>query len=158
MPYLALFFRLIVRPMLREGARTALVVAAVALGVAVVLAIDLAGNAAAGSFRSSMETLSGDNDLEVTAAGGVPEKLIGDLARLPYPLRIGARIEDHATVVTTGETFHSSASTSSRRPTPASRRSSTSLPTAASSITSTTSTRSGSPMDLGNGLATRSPS
>ena len=104
MPYLVLFFRLIVRPMLRERARTLLIIAAVALGVAVVLAIDLAGNAAAGSFRSSMETLSGDNDLEVTAAGGVPEKLVGDLSRLPYPLRIGPRIEDHATVVRTGET------------------------------------------------------
>ena len=52
-------------------------VTAVALGVAVVLAIDLAGNAAAGSFRSSMETLAGDNDLEVTAAGGVPEAIVG---------------------------------------------------------------------------------
>ncbi len=72
MTWLPLFFRLIVRPMLRERARTALILSAVALGVAVVLAIDLSGNAAAGSFRSSMETLAGDNDLEVTAAGGVP--------------------------------------------------------------------------------------
>ena len=46
---------------------------AVALGVAVVLAIDLASGAAAGSFRSSMQTLSGDDDLEVVATGGVPE-------------------------------------------------------------------------------------
>src|SRR5260370_37939633 len=103
MAYLALFFRLIVRPVLRERARSLLVIAAVALGVAVVLAIDLSGNAAAGSFRSSMETLAGDNDLEVTAAGGVPETLVGDLARLPFALRITPRIEDHATVVSTGE-------------------------------------------------------
>jgi putative ABC transport system permease protein len=104
MPYSSLFFRLIVRPMLRERARSLLVIAAVALGVAVVLAIDRAGNAAAGSFRSSMETLAGDNDLEVAAAGGVPEKIVGQLARLPYPLRISPRIEDHATVAPTGET------------------------------------------------------
>jgi putative ABC transport system permease protein len=104
MTYLTLFFRLIIRPMLRERARSLLVIAAVALGVAVVLAIDLAGNAAAGSFRSSMETLAGDNDLEVTAAGGVPEKIVADLARLPYPLRISPRIEDHATLASTGET------------------------------------------------------
>ncbi len=83
MAYFTLFFRLIVRPLLRERARSLLVIAAVTLGVAVVLAIDLAGNAAAGSFRSSMETLAGDNDLEVTAAGGVPKKIAGDLARLP---------------------------------------------------------------------------
>ena len=103
MAFIALFFRLIIRPMLREPARSLLVIAAVALGVAVELAIDLAGNAAAGSFRSSMETLAGDNDLEVTAAGGVPETIVGSLARLPYPLRISPRIEDHATVAATGE-------------------------------------------------------
>ena len=99
----ALFLRLIIRPALREPARSLLVIAAVAVGAAVVLAIDLAGNAAAGSFRSSMETLAGDNDLEVTAAGGVPEALVGTLAQLPYPLRISPRVEDHVTVVATGE-------------------------------------------------------
>lgn len=103
MAALSLLFRLIVRPALREPARSLLVIAAVAVGSAVVLAIDLAGNAAAGSFRSSMETMTGDNDLEVTAAGGVPDTLAGLLARLPYPLRISPRIEDHATVVATGE-------------------------------------------------------
>jgi len=104
MAYWSLFFRLIVRPVLRERARSLLVVFAVALGVSVVLAIDLAGNAAAGSFRSSMETLAGDNDLEVTAAGGVPEQVVGQLATLPYALRVTPRIEDHATVSSTGET------------------------------------------------------
>ncbi len=103
MAYLTLFFRLILRPVLRERARSLLVTGAVALGVAVVLAIDLAGNAAAGSFRSSMETMAGDNDLEVTAAGGVPDAIVGQVVRLPYPLRISARIEDHATIVSTGE-------------------------------------------------------
>ena len=104
MAYWSLFFRLIVRPVLRERARSILVVFAVALGVSVVLAIDLAGNAAAGSFRSSMETLAGDDDLEVTAAGGVPEQLVGQLATLPYALHVTPRIEDHATVSSTGAT------------------------------------------------------
>jgi len=63
MPRLSLFFRLIVRPMLRERARSLLIVFAVALGVAVVLAIDLAGDAAAGSFQSSLQSLAGDNNL-----------------------------------------------------------------------------------------------
>jgi putative ABC transport system permease protein len=103
MAYLTLFFRLILRPVLRERARSLLVTGAVALGVAVVLAIDLAGNAAAGSFRSSMETMAGDNDLEVTAAGGVPDAIVGQVTRLQYPLRMSARIEDHATIVSTGE-------------------------------------------------------
>ena len=90
-----------VRPLLREPARTLLTISAVALGVAVVLAIDLAGAAATGSFRGSMETLAGDNDLEVTASGGVPEELVGTLATLPYPMRVSPRIEDYAVIADT---------------------------------------------------------
>ena len=99
-----LLFRLILRPMLRERGRSLLILAAVALGAAVVLAIDLASGAAAGSFRSSMDTLSGDNDLELTATGGVPDSLVGKLNTLPFPIRVSARIEDHAAVGEAGET------------------------------------------------------
>ena len=105
MPYLSLFFRLIVRPMLRERVRSLLVLFAVALGVAVVLAIELAGDAAAGSFHSSMQSLVGDDNFEVTADGGVPESIVGHLVRLSWPIRITPRIEDHATVAATGETI-----------------------------------------------------
>ncbi len=100
----ALLYRLILRPMLRERGRSLLILAAVALGVAVVLAIDLASGAATGSFRSSMETLSGDNDLEVIATGGVPENIVGKLNTLPYPIRVSTRIEDHASIGEAGET------------------------------------------------------
>src|SRR5229473_1887107 len=93
-----LFYRLMVRPLLREPARTLLTISAVALGVAVVLAIDLAGAAATGSFRSSLETLAGDNDLEVTASGGIPENVVGTLATLPYSIRVSPRIEDYAVI------------------------------------------------------------
>jgi putative ABC transport system permease protein len=96
MPRLLLFYRLLVRPLFKEPVRAALTLLAIALGVAVVLAIDLAGNAAAGSFHSSLETLTGDADLEVTASGGVPEKLVGTLATLPYALRVEPRVEDYA--------------------------------------------------------------
>ncbi len=51
-----------------------------------------------------METLTGDNNLEVTAAGGVPESVVGTLATLPYPIRISARIEDYAVVEGTQKT------------------------------------------------------
>ena len=54
-----LFVRLIARPLRHEPLRTALTVLAVALGVGVVVAIDLAGQAAAGSFHSSLESLTG---------------------------------------------------------------------------------------------------
>ena len=51
-----------------------------------------------------METLAGDDDLEVTAAGGVPEQVVGQLATLPYALHVTPRIEDHAMVSSTGAT------------------------------------------------------
>lgn len=98
MPYAILFNRLILRPLSREPLRTALSAAAVALGVAVVLAIELAGNAAAGSFRSSMETLAGDADFEVTATGGVPPEALTQLAMLPQSLKLDPRIEDYAVI------------------------------------------------------------
>src|SRR5580698_9439602 len=104
MSCLVLFYRLIVRPLFREPLRTGLTVLAVALGVAVVLAIDLAGNAAAGSFRSSVETLMGDSDLEVTSTGGVPDAVVGTLATLPYSIRVRPRIQDFVTVVASGQT------------------------------------------------------
>jgi len=101
MPFFLLFYRLMVRPLFREPVRTLLTILAIALGVAVVLAIDLAGGAATGSFRSSMETLGGENDLEVTASGGVPERVVGTLATLPYAIRVSPRIEDYAVIADT---------------------------------------------------------
>src|SRR6266480_911619 len=101
MPRLLLFYRLMVRPLFREPLRAALIVLAVALGVAVVLAIDLADDAATGSFRSSMETLAGDSNLEIIASGGVPEDVVATLASLPYPIRISPRLEDFAVIADT---------------------------------------------------------
>lgn len=105
MPRLLLFYRLLVRPLFREPVRLTLIVFAVAIGVAVVLAIDLAGTAAAGSFRSSMETLAGDSDLEIIAVAGVPDTIVGTLASLPYALRISPRIEDYAVVMDSKRTL-----------------------------------------------------
>ena len=90
------FWRLLVRPLAREKARTALTVLAVSLGVAVVLAMDLAGNAATGSFHSSLETLAGPQDFEVTGIGGVPEDLVGKLSSLPYDWQITPRMDGFA--------------------------------------------------------------
>jgi putative ABC transport system permease protein len=93
-----LFWRLIVKPLAREPVRTTLTVFAVALGVAVVLAMDLAGDAATGSFHSSLETLSGEQNFEVVATGGVPEELVGELISQPYDWRITPRMEGFAVV------------------------------------------------------------
>ncbi len=69
-----------------------------------VLAIDLAGNAAAGSFHSSMETMVGDSDLEVVALGGVPESAVATLATYPSMLRISPRMEDFAVLTDSQQT------------------------------------------------------
>jgi putative ABC transport system permease protein len=98
MTALPLFYRLIVRPLRQERLRTTLTVLAVALGVAAVLSIELAGQAAAGSFRSSLETLTGTSNLEVSASGGVPAEVFARLAALPYPLKLHARIEDYGVI------------------------------------------------------------
>jgi putative ABC transport system permease protein len=101
---LRILYLLVLRPLAAEPARTALTAFAVALGVAVVLAIDLAGSAAAGSFESSIETLTGDADLEVSAAGGVPDSVAGTLATLPFAIESNPRIEDFATIAGTKRT------------------------------------------------------
>jgi putative ABC transport system permease protein len=93
------------RPLFQAPVRLGLTVLAVGLGVAVVLAIELAGNAAAGSFHSSMESLAGENDLEVVASGGVPEAVVATLAAQPYLLRISPRMEDFAVDMRTRETL-----------------------------------------------------
>jgi putative ABC transport system permease protein len=93
-----LFWRLMVKPLAGEPVRTALTVFAVALGVAVVLAMDLAGEAATGSFHSSLETLSGEQNFEVMATGGIPDELVGKLVSRPYEWRITPRMEGFAVV------------------------------------------------------------
>lgn len=98
-----LFLRLVARPLAREPLRTALTTLAVALGVAVVVAIALAGNAAAGSFHSSLEALTGKADLTISATGGVDEKLLGRLVQLPYAFDFVPRIESFAFLNGKGE-------------------------------------------------------
>lgn len=98
MPTLKLFYRLILRPLRRERLRTALTVLAVALGVAAVLAIELAGQAATGSFRSSLQSLTGSANLEITATGGIPPEVFTRLASLPYALKLHPRIEDYGVI------------------------------------------------------------
>src|SRR5271170_230787 len=103
MPFLRFCRSFLWRPLGAEPVRAGLTALAVALGVAVVLAIELAGRAAAGSFHASLETLVGENDLEITALGGVPEALYAQLSALPYPLHLTARMEDFAVVKPAGE-------------------------------------------------------
>src|SRR5260370_30279483 len=93
MPQLQLFRTLILRPLRRDVLRTTLTILAVALGVGVGIAIDLAGDAATGSFRSSLENLVGKTDLEIVATGGVDERWMAALTALPVNARFAPVIE-----------------------------------------------------------------
>ena len=86
------------RPLRRDLLRTTLTILAVVLGVGVVIAIDLAGDAATGSFRSSLETLVGKTDLEIVANGGVDEQWVGKLASMPVNARFVPVIETQGAV------------------------------------------------------------
>jgi putative ABC transport system permease protein len=91
-----LFRSLIVRPLGRDLLRTALTITAVALGVGVVIAIELAGDAATGSFHSSLETLVGKTDLQIVANGSVDERWMAKLSALPVNARFAPVIEAQA--------------------------------------------------------------
>ena len=96
------FRRLILRPLRRDLTRTALTLLSIALGVAVVIAIELSGNAATGSFESSLTTLVGKVDYEITANGGVDEQFIGKLATLPINARFAPVIEQPVVIAGRG--------------------------------------------------------
>jgi putative ABC transport system permease protein len=93
---------LILRPLVRDPLRTVLTILAVALGVAVVIAIELAGEAATGSFQSSLETVAGKTDLEIYANGGVDEGWIGRLSGLPFEAHFSPLMEARALVTGAG--------------------------------------------------------
>src|SRR4051812_3587793 len=93
---------LILRPLRRDLSRTFLTILAVALGAAAAGAIAPAGDAATGSFRSSMETLSGKTDIEILANGGLDEKYIGALASLPVNATFSPVMEAQAYIENVG--------------------------------------------------------
>jgi len=101
---LKLFRQLILRPLRRDLTRTVLTLLSIALGVAVVIAIELSGDAATGSFESSLTTLVGKVDYEITANGGVDETYIARLAALPVNARFSPVIEEPVVIIGQGST------------------------------------------------------
>jgi putative ABC transport system permease protein len=95
---------MILRPLRRDLLRTSLTLMAVALGVAVVIGIELAGEAAAGSFQSSMTTIVGKTDLQISANGGVEESRIALLVRLPVNAHFSPVMEREITLAGRGTT------------------------------------------------------
>jgi putative ABC transport system permease protein len=98
------FRQLILRPLGRDLTRTILTLLSIALGVAVVIAIELSGDAATGSFESSLTTLVGKVDYEITANGGVDEQYIAKLAALPVNARFSPVIEQPIQIPGQGST------------------------------------------------------
>jgi putative ABC transport system permease protein len=92
-PLIPLIRTLVLRPLGRDLLRTSLTLTAVALGVAVVIGIELAGDAAAGSFQSSLTTIVGKTDLRISANGGVDERWMGKLSTLPLNARFSPVME-----------------------------------------------------------------
>jgi len=101
---LKLFRRLILRPLRRDLTRTILTLLSIALGVAVVIAIELSGDAATGSFESSLTTLVGKVDYEISANGGVDEQYFARLAALPIDARFSPVIEQPVVIEGLGST------------------------------------------------------
>jgi putative ABC transport system permease protein len=101
---LQLFRRLILRPLRRDLTRTALTILSIALGVAVVIAIELSGDAATGSFESSLTTLTGKVDYEITANAGVEESILAKLTALPVNARFSPVIEESVIIGNKGST------------------------------------------------------
>lgn len=97
-----LFGTLILRPLRRDLLRTVLSILSVALGVAVIIAIDLAGDAATGSFQSSLVTVAGKTDLEIVANGGIDEQWIGRLDSLPVDAQFAPIIDAQANIAGIG--------------------------------------------------------
>jgi putative ABC transport system permease protein len=95
---------LILRPLRQDPTRTILTVLSIALGVAVVIAIELAGDAATGSFQSSLTTLVGKVDYEITANAGVDENYLAGLAALPIDARFSPVIEQPVVIEGAGST------------------------------------------------------
>src|SRR4029077_7335325 len=99
-----LFRQLILRPLRHDRTRTVLTLLSTALGVAVVIAIELSGDAATGSFESSLTTLVGKVDYEITANGGVDEQYVAKLAALPVNARFSPVIEQPIPIPGQGST------------------------------------------------------
>src|ERR1700693_4361757 len=93
---------MIFRPLRRDLLRTSLTLMAVALGVAVVIGIELAGDAAAGAFQSSVTSIVGKTDFQISANGGVDESSLATLSQLPLNARFSPVMEREVRVVGRG--------------------------------------------------------
>lgn len=74
-----LFKQFILRPLVRERARTVTTTVGVALGVAVVIAIQLTNRSAVRGFETALETVAGKSAIEIVGTSGIDETVLADL-------------------------------------------------------------------------------
>jgi putative ABC transport system permease protein len=94
-----LFHRFIVRRLLGEPARTVTTIAGIALGVGVVIAIQLTNAASIRGFETALDTMAGKAGIEITATGGVDERLLPELGWLREIGSASAVIEGEMAIV-----------------------------------------------------------
>ena len=100
--YASLFRQFILRAMLREKVRTAIVLVGISLGVAVMIAIRLANRSVADSFRAAVDSVGGATTLRIRGAGGrFDELLLRDALWLREYGQVSPVVETYAMVAKT---------------------------------------------------------
>ena len=95
---------LILRPLLKDGFRTAVTVLGVAIGVAVFLAIRLANVATLASFEEKIDAFLGRADLMIHADGlGVDETVLARLTAFRDQVRAYPVVEGYGVETASGE-------------------------------------------------------
>jgi putative ABC transport system permease protein len=74
-----LFEQFILRPLLRDRARTLTTIVGVALGVGVVIAIQLTNQSSVRGFETALETVSGKAAVEIVGSAGIDETVLPHL-------------------------------------------------------------------------------
>jgi len=99
-----IFHALILRPLLKDGFRTAVTVLGVAIGVAVFLAIRLANVATLASFEEKIDAFLGRADLMIHADGlGVDETVLARLTAFREQVRAYPVVEGYGVESASGE-------------------------------------------------------
>src|SRR5262245_31588630 len=93
-PYLSLYRRFILRPLLRDRLRSIVTVTGIGLGVAVMLAIRIANRSSLESFRAATYSIVGETSLQISgSAGPFDEMLFADAGWLREYGRVSPIVE-----------------------------------------------------------------
>ncbi|HXG87782.1 MAG TPA: FtsX-like permease family protein [Vicinamibacterales bacterium] len=94
-----LFKQFILRPLLKERARTITTTIGIALGVGVVIAIQLTNASSVRGFETALSTVAGKAGIEIVGTGGINESLLPELGWLREFGAASAVIEGEMAIV-----------------------------------------------------------